>query len=60
MEHRKKWSESSLDLVNYYKSQYSIKIKGKNHPLIKVERLQKKVVIIKIEVKEKWIIYLVP
>jgi len=49
-----------LDLVNYYKSQYSIKIKGKNHPLTKVERLPKKVVIIKIEVKEKWIIYLVP
>ena len=35
------------DLVNYYKSQYSMKIKDENHPLIKIERLPKKVLMIK-------------
>ena len=39
---QKDGSESSLDLVNYYKSQYSIKIKDENQPLIEVERLPKK------------------
>ena len=57
---QKDGSESSLDLVNYYKSQYSIKIKDENQPLIEVERLPKKSGNNTNEIKEKEIIYLVP
>jgi len=57
---QKDGSESSLDLINYYKSQYSIKIKDENQPLIEVERLPKKSGNNTNEIKEKEIIYLVP
>ena len=58
---QKDGSESSLDLVNYYKSQYSIKIKDENQPLIEVERLPKKSGNNNSnEIKEKEIIYLIP
>ena len=56
---QKDGSESSLDLINYYRSQYSIKIKDENQPLIEVERLPKKGGNTN-ETKEKDIIYLIP
>ena len=52
--------ETSLDLVNYYKNQYSIKIKDENQPLIEVEKLSKTDKSGNIDLKEKDVIYLVP
>lgn len=52
--------ETSLDLVNYYKNQYSIKIKDENQPLIEVEKFSKTDKSGNIDLKEKDVIYLVP
>lgn len=51
--------ETSLNLVNYYRNQYSLKINDENQPLIEVEKLAKKGANTSGE-KEKEIIYLVP
>ena len=50
--------ETSLDLVNYYRNQYSIKIKDENQPLIEVEKLAKKGT--NTDTNEKEVIYLIP
>ena len=52
-------TERQCNLVNYYKNQYSIKIKDENQPLIEVEMLKKKGTNTT-EEKEKDIIYLIP
>lgn len=52
--------ETSLDLVNYYKNQYNIKIKDENQPLIEVEKINKNGKSGNIDLKEKEVIYLIP
>ena len=52
--------ETTCNLVNYYRNQYSLKIKDENQPLIEVEKFARKGNTNTTEEKEKEVIYLIP